>query len=143
MLCFLLFSVNKRVVYFTAGTVEVIDKYWKEDIIIFPQVISNVGEAYNASNGVFTAPHCGVYVFTFFLALTNRREIKGILVVNGSPKVGTYVKQRLSSAYTSAGNCAVFPLVQGETVWVKHTSGTSLWTQPDAPISTFSGFSLQ
>lgn len=52
MLCFLLFSGNKRVVYFTAGTVEVIDKNWKEgEIIIFLHVISNV------------------YVFTFFLAL--------------------------------------------------------------------------
>lgn len=69
MLCLLLFSVNTRVVYFTAGTVEVIDKNWKEgEIIIFLHVISNVGEAYNASNGVFTAPHSGVYVFTFFLA---------------------------------------------------------------------------
>lgn len=64
MLCLLLFSVNKRVVYFTAGTDEVIDKNWKGRLSFFyTSFLTN-----NASNGVFTVPHSGVYVFTFFLA---------------------------------------------------------------------------
>lgn len=142
MLYFLFFLANKSVAYFTVGTVEEINILKEGEIIIFPHVISNVGGGYNASNGVFTAPHIGVYVFTLFLAPSYRREIKAILVVNGSPKVGTYVKQR-SGIYTAAGNSAVIPLVQGDRVWVKHTFGSGLWTQPDAPISTFSGFSLQ
>lgn len=109
MLCFLLFSVNKRVVYFTAGTVEVIDKNWKEgEIIIFLHVISNVGEAYNASNGVFTAPHSGVYVFTFFLADPFAGGIQGNLVANESPKVGTIFLRGSSCICASVGNC--FPV---------------------------------
>lgn len=82
-----------------------------------------------------------MYVFTFFLA-SYRVEITGNLVVNGSPKVGTYFKPRRGDS-TTVGNSAVFLLVQGDTVWVEHTSGTSLWTQRDAPTSTFSGFSFK
>lgn len=145
MFYFLLFLDNRGVVYFTAGTVEVINlvTYVKEgEIIIFPHVISNVGGCYNASNGIFTAPRSGVYVFTFFLANSSGRDITGNLVVNGSPKVGTYLKRR-TTIIASVGNSAVIPLVQGDTVWVEHMSGREIWTQPDAPVSTFSGFSLQ
>lgn len=140
-----LFSGNKRVVYFTAGTIEVIKLFadWmKGGIIIFPHVISNVGGGYNASNGIFTAPRSGVYVFTFFLAISSGREIRGNLVVNGSPKVGTNLRRR-TGITASVGNSAVIPLVQDDTVWVEHTSSISLWTHPDAPVTTFSGFSLQ
>lgn len=141
MFYFLLFLGNKGVVYFTAGTVEVTNlvTYVKEgEIIIFPHVISND----NASNGIFTAPRSGVYVFTFILAISSGREITGNLVVNGSPKAETYLNRR-TGVTASVGNSAVIPLVQGDTVWVEHTSGRELWTQPDAPVSTFSGFSLQ
>lgn len=131
MLCFLLFSVSKGVVHFTARTVEVISKS-----------LSNVGGGYNASNGEFTAPHSSVYVFTFFLASTHWSEIIGNLVVNGSSKVGAHLRPG-GSSQASVCNSAVFPLVQDDTVWVEYKSGRMLSTQPNAPISAFSGFSLQ
>lgn len=144
MLCFLLFSVSKGLVYFTARTVEVIGTFWKKgEIIIFPLAISNVGGSYNASNGVFTAPHSGVYVFNVFLAWTHKNEIIGNIVVNGSPKVGAHLRPGIGSSHAFLGNSAVFPLIQGDRVWVEHKSGTILSTQPNAPISTFYGCSLQ
>lgn len=88
MLCF--FSVSKGEVFFTARSVEVISKS-----------ISNVGGGYNASNGVFTAPHSSVYVFTFFLASTHRSENIGNIVVNGSPKVGAHLRPGIGSSHAS------------------------------------------
>lgn len=135
------FSGNKRIIYFTAGTIKF--TYWKEgEIIIFRHVISNGGGGYKASNGIFTAPRSVVYVLTFFLAISSRHEITGTLVLNGSHKVRTYLR-RSAGMTASVGNSAVFPLVQGDTVWVEHESGGRLWTKPAAPVSTFSGFSLQ
>lgn len=135
------FSGNKRIIYFTAGTIKL--TYWKDgEIIIFPHVISNGGGGYNASNGIFTAPRSGVYVLTFFLAISSGREITGTLVVNGSHKVGTCLRQ-WTGMTASVGNSAVFPLLKGDTVWVEHESGGRLWTKPDAPVTTFSRFSLQ
>lgn len=127
MLCF--FSVSKGEVYFTARTVEVISKS-----------ISNVGEAYITSNGVFTVPHSSVYVFIFFLASTHWRKNIGNIVVNGSPKVGDHLRPGIGSSHASVGNSAVFPLVQGDRVWVEYKSRTMLSKQPNAPISTFSKF---
>lgn len=135
------FSGNKRIIYFTAGNIKFTN--WKKgEIVIFPHVISNVSGGYNASNGIFTAPRSGVYVFTFILAISSRREIRGNLVVNGSPKVGTYLKQRAGMT-ASVGNSAVIPLYHDETVGVEYTLNTGFYTRRDAPVSTFSGFSLQ
>lgn len=87
--------------------------------------------------------HVAACMFSrFFLAISSGQEIRGNLVVNGSPKVGTNLRRR-TGITASVGNSAVIPLVQDDTVWVEHTSSRSLWTHPDAPVTTFSGFYLQ
>lgn len=85
-------------------------------------------------------PQSSVYVFIFFLASTHRSENIGNIVVNGSPKVGDHLRPGIGSSHASVGNPAVFPLVQGDRVWVEYKSRTMLSKQPNAPISTFSKF---
>lgn len=90
MFSYLYFTVSdiQRKVYFTAGTVSDIDKFWTlKEKIIFPHAIFNVGEGYDESTGVFTAPHSGVYGFMCFLASYNDAA-EAYLVLNGSVIVG-------------------------------------------------------
>ena len=45
------------------------------DTIIFPDIILNLGEAYNSDTGVFTAPYGGIYLFTVQLCVDNSKLI--------------------------------------------------------------------
>ena len=53
------------------------------DTIIFPDILLNLGEAYNSDTGVFTAPYGGIYLFTIQLCMDNGLRIEYGLVVDG------------------------------------------------------------
>lgn len=135
----------QRKVFFTAGTVSNIDKLWStNEKIIFPHVISNVGGGYDATTGIFTAPHSGVYVIMCYLA-TFRNKAVAHLALNGSPLVGIPAATSGGSPerYGAAGNSVILQLAQRDKVWVVHTSGNVLWTRYNAHFPTFSGFRLR
>ena len=119
---------------FTAGVTSD-STTWSSGTLVFPKVITNVGSGYNPSDGIFTAPRAGVYVF-FVNVQVYSTNIHAAIVLNGATKVRTM-------AYTNhdAGpNLAVLSLQTGDRVWVIHKGGQGYWTHSDGPITTFSGF---
>ena len=109
--------------------------------MVFPKVITNVGNGYNPSDGVFTAPRAGVYVFFVNVQSNNKENIFVDIVLNGTTKVRTMAYDYGDNDYYEAGpNLAVLSLQTGDRVWVKHWSGQGYWTHSDGPITTFSGF---
>ena len=124
---------------FTAG-VKSVSTTWSSGTLVFPVVITNVGNSYNPNDGVFTAPMAGVYVFFVNVQSYGSKSIFVDIVLNGATKVRTLVSQS-SQEYSDAGpNLAVLSLQIGDRVWVKHNSGVGYWTNSDGPITTFSGF---
>ena len=124
---------------FTAGVTSPSDS-WNSGTLVFPKVITNVGNGYNPSDGVFTAPRAGVYVFFVNVQSYDTKYIFVDIVLNGATKVRTMVNQG-SQEYNDAGpNLAVLSLQTGDRVWVKHNSGQGFITHYDGPITTFSGF---
>lgn len=63
--------------------------------IIFPKVTTNVGGAYNASTGIFTAPTQGVYMFSLSDLSINNNTVATPFVVNGK-RVGGCTKDNYS-----------------------------------------------
>ena len=113
---------------------------WNSGTLVFPAVITNVGNGYNPSDGVFTAPRAGVYVFFVNVQSYGTQNIYVDIVLNGAIKVRAMVSQG-SQEYNDAGpNLAVFSLHTGDRVWVKHYSGKGYYTYSDGLITTFSGF---
>ncbi|XP_061185099.1 heavy metal-binding protein HIP-like [Saccostrea echinata] len=138
-------DTGKRV-YFSAGITKEIrnSAVWNgNDVIIFYDVISNEGGAYNASTGVFTAPVDGVYVFSCFI-LTDRTTFYAYLEVNGSRKINVLGNTGPSryDILESAGNLDILHLQQGDRVLMRRSSGSNIRSVHDAPSTTFSGFLL-
>eukprot|EP00105_Crassostrea_gigas_P029933 XP_011452059.1 PREDICTED: uncharacterized protein LOC105345560 isoform X2 [Crassostrea gigas] len=130
-------DVSKRI-GFTA-TMSSYSISWNSGTLVFPVVITNVGNGYNPSTGVFTAPTAGEYVFFVNVQSYNTESIYVDVVLNGVTKVRT-MAQGGTDYYDAGPNLAVLTLQKGDRVWVKYHAGQGYYI--DGPITTFSGFLL-
>lgn len=108
---------------------------WNSGILIFNVVISNIGDGYYKSTGVFTVPMAGTYVFYASANEYASQEIGLDITLNSVSKVRLAgYKVRL----TRLGQT----LQRGDRVWVKHVFDKGYWTQT-FPVTTFTGFMIQ
>nr|XP_022291258.1 uncharacterized protein LOC111102700 isoform X2 [Crassostrea virginica] len=125
---------------FTAGITSS-SSSWNSGTLVFPVVITNVGNGYNPTDGVFTAPMAGVYVFFVNVQSHGTQNIRVDIVLNGATKVRAMAYSTGGHGYIEAGpNLAVLSLQTGDRVWIKHNSGQGYYTESAGPITTFSGF---
>ena len=124
---------------FTAG-ITTSSGSWNSGTLVFPKVITNVGNGYNPSDGVFTAPRAGVYVFFVNVQSNDRQSIYVDIVLNGGKKVKTIASLNSQEYSKPAPNMAVVSLQTGDRVWIKHNSGQGYVSFSDSPVTTFSGF---
>ncbi|KAL2098507.1 hypothetical protein ACEWY4_004987 [Coilia grayii] len=87
--------------------------------LVFGNVITNIGSAYNPNTGVFTAPVRGVYHFVFFLLGDGHASnpTGAWLYKNDKYTVMAYSKQE--SQYVKPSNGASLVLEAGDVVYIK------------------------
>ncbi|XP_062616060.1 uncharacterized protein LOC134277765 [Saccostrea cucullata] len=114
---------------------------WNSGTLVFPRAITNEGNGYNPSNGIFTAPTAGMYVFFVNVQSYGTQHIYVDIVLNGSTKVRAmaYSYSGNPDYYDAGPNLVVLTVQKGDAVWVRHQSGNGY---NGAPIATFSGFLL-
>ena len=135
--CLLLLD-GKQQVAFTAG-VTPSSTTWSSGTLIFNKVLSNFGNGYNKSTGVFTAPMAGTYVF-YFAAVEYKSQDLGLdIVLNSVSKVRLIGCNR--AAFQTGTNMVVLTLKRQDKVWVKHSFGKGYYTD-SVPLVTFTGFRL-
>ncbi|XP_060554036.1 complement C1q and tumor necrosis factor-related protein 9A-like [Ruditapes philippinarum] len=87
-------------------------------VIVFPTVLFNEGDAYSSQTGKFTATTNGTYLFTIAFCVLPNKHLKVDIMVDGVAYTKTYIKD------TDDVDCHT-----GDTVAVlKH--GQSVWVQP-------------
>ncbi|WAR11851.1 C1QL4-like protein [Mya arenaria] len=110
--------------------------------LIFNDVMTNVGNAYNVHAGVFTCPRAGLYLFSYFIGKGRTgqawfRLMKNGIVINGA------VADSVSRFHdTQGGNVAVLHLKIRDSVYVESFHQNSAQVSGDNGFVTFSGFLL-
>lgn len=139
--CFL-FVDNSKKVAFTA-TFATNHHSSNNELLIFPTIISNVGDDYNSQDGVFTAPTYGTYVFFCKITgSTNPSDLYFEFMLNESAKSRNLVYGRLSNPYRTASNLIVLRLSLGDRVWIRMYQGGSHFIYGAGGDKSFSGFLL-
>lgn len=132
------FQDPKEKVAFTAAVTS-LSTTWNSGTLMFNVVITNVGNGYNPSTGVFTSPGEGTYVF-YVSALEYQQQYLGLeIVLNNVPKVRLIGDS--AAAYQTGTNMVALNLQKGDSVWVRHYQGKGYYSY-GIPVTTFSGFLL-
>lgn len=135
-------DISKKVA-FTAKITKYRFKSSDGQSLIFPTIISNVGNGYNNQDGVFTAPTDGTYVFFCKIAgANNPTDLYFEFILNGSAKTRNLVYSRSSVPYRTASNLIVLQLGLGDRVWIRMNRGGSHYNNGPGGDQSFSGFLL-
>lgn len=134
----ILVDISRRI-GFTAS-VSTKDTSWNSGTLVFPVIITNVGNGYNRSTGLFTAPIAGEYVFFVNVQSYITNTIYVDIVLNGLSKVRTMAYSDGNDRYEAGPNLAVLTLQKEDSVWVRYRSGQGYHS--DGHLTTFSGFLL-
>ena len=111
--------------------------------LVFPNIITNVGGGYNGSNGVFTVPRDGVYVFFCrIIAAINPSDMLFEFILNGSTKTRNMVQGRSPYPYRTSSNSIALQLRHGDRVWIKMYYGGKLYSTGAGGDQSFSGYLL-
>ncbi|CAJ1085920.1 complement C1q-like protein 3 [Xyrichtys novacula] len=106
--------------------------------LIFRRVITNIGNAYNAATGIFTAPVAGVYYFSMFLHAGGFRTGAMLLFKNSKLMLQIYEHPSNSDRSDNGGNAGFLLLQRGDQVYVQLPVGSHVWANNYS--TTFSGF---
>lgn len=78
--------------------------------LVFPDVITNVGNGYNETDGVFTDPISGEYVFFVNVRSNGNQHIYVHIMLNGVDQVTAIGFGNNYSYYEAGGNLGVLTL---------------------------------
>ncbi|XP_041842516.1 cerebellin-1-like [Melanotaenia boesemani] len=107
-----------------------------ETTLTYRSVITNIGNAYNPSTGIFTAPVAGVYYFIFFSHF-GKKQSAVTLFKNGHMITITNDHQSQFDTADNGGNAVLLQLQPGDHVYMRLRVNTHVWAGPQ---TSFSGF---
>ncbi|XP_018543809.1 cerebellin-2 [Lates calcarifer] len=105
--------------------------------VIYKKVITNIGNAYSQSTGIFAAPVAGVYYFSIFYHASGSHGSMLRLFKNSEEIVIAHDFQSDSDRADNGANAVFLQLQHGDQVYVQLAANSHIW---GASHSTFSGY---
>ncbi|XP_030286579.1 complement C1q-like protein 4 [Sparus aurata] len=112
-----------------------------DSILKFDTIITNVGEGYDNTSGVFKAPIAGVYYFTFSYQAP-KNYTSGLLLMKNDSVVVKAADHNGRGEYLTdnGGNSAILELALGDKVFMQLPANHCVWTADRT--TSFSGFRI-
>ncbi|XP_044207436.1 uncharacterized protein LOC122982314 [Thunnus albacares] len=108
----------------------------------FSKIFTNIGEAYNPSTGVFTAPVRGTYYFRFnALEAFGTDKLVGIKLYHNGKQITLSYDRVVSNGYATVSNAFVLQLEKGDVIYLDLQTNCSVYDD-SKNRTTFSGFLL-
>ncbi|CAG2192689.1 C1QL [Mytilus edulis] len=106
--------------------------------VIFDGVWTYVGNGYEPSTGVFTAPHPGLYHFTAVLMSSDKKDLSLYLTLNELRMTRSYLH---GDGYKTGTFDVVFNLHKGDTVYIQSDRSQTIFSTSDKYV-TFTGYRI-
>ncbi|XP_044207433.1 heavy metal-binding protein HIP-like [Thunnus albacares] len=107
----------------------------------FSKIFTNIGQAYNPSTGVFTAPVRGAYYFRFNAWELRDTSLVGIKLYHNDKQITLSLDKVVNNGYVTVSNAFVLQLEKGDVIYLVLGSGCSVFDSSNNH-TTFSGFLL-
>ncbi|XP_072548682.1 complement C1q-like protein 2 [Salminus brasiliensis] len=108
--------------------------------LIYKDVLTNIGNAYDPETGVFKAPVRGVYYIRFTATAPTDGLMSAVLYKNDAVQLTVHIPPAGPGSDTAANGAALL-LEQGDKVYMQLLPNSHLWDNASHQ-STFSGFLL-
>ncbi|XP_040916421.1 uncharacterized protein LOC121197089 isoform X2 [Toxotes jaculatrix] len=135
-------STDQLKVAFSAGLTDSgsVGPFDEETTLIFSKTICNIGQAYNQTAGVFTAPVRGVYFFSF-TAADYLKGYMGLYLYRNNQPIIFNLNLNDHGGYASMSNAVALQLEEGDQVRLSLPASYRLYDD-SRNFSVFSGFLL-
>ena len=135
--------ISGPVVFFYAWNNKTLSNFAQGTVLVFDNAITNSGNGYNSSKGVFRAPIASAYVFSWTIVVERGNFINIALKKNGAI-YGMVQSDGFSGHNNGAGsNTAIIELKVGDDVYLEVNSDAASTHQVfGGGYSTFSGWLL-
>lgn len=88
-------------------------------VLVYDNVVTNIGGHYNSYTGVFTAPQSGTYVFTFTVYCNAGGYVSLELITNSYTFDGVLCNAEGADWYRTASSTAVKQIDQGDVIFIR------------------------
>ncbi|XP_045179782.2 adiponectin-like [Mercenaria mercenaria] len=111
---------NSIVVGFTVALQNHIFDLPLRSTVIYDEVFYNAGNGYDASTGIFTAPHSGLYLFYINVEPVDETIPASVaILVNGSYRVAAVAERYDKNNDSTGSNVLAENIQEGDRVWVE------------------------
>ncbi|CAC5422858.1 C1QL [Mytilus coruscus] len=113
-----------------------------KSVVVYNIAVTNLGNGYDTSTGIFTAPSNGVYIFSWTVLCERSKHFFTYLALNGNLIARNFAGARNVTEYSSGSQNVVLEIKKDDKVSVRIMDGyTGLYMHGES-WSTFSGYKL-